>query len=72
MTDDRGADWNVRGDVLGHLDGIVSREHDEPKPGPTEIIVQVRAASINRRDLMILDLRASTVTGTSDAIRGSR
>jgi NADPH:quinone reductase-like Zn-dependent oxidoreductase len=42
-------------ETLGHVDGIVSREHDEPKPGPTEIVVQVRAASINRRDLMILD-----------------
>lgn len=29
-------------------------ERDDPKPGPTEILIRVHAASINRRDLMVL------------------
>lgn len=41
-------------DRLGTIDGIVLREHDEPRPGPSQILVRVRAASINRRDLLIL------------------
>ena len=30
-------------------------ERDDPKPGPTAILIRVRAASINRRDLMIME-----------------
>lgn len=30
-------------------------ERDDPKPGPTGILIRVRAASINRRDLMLRD-----------------
>lgn len=40
---------------ISHVDDIVLRDHDEPEPGPAEIVVRVRAASINRRDLMILE-----------------
>ncbi len=29
-------------------------ERADPKPGPTGILIRVRAASINRRDLMLL------------------
>jgi NADPH:quinone reductase-like Zn-dependent oxidoreductase len=42
-----------------HLDkrstgGIALNERSEPKPGPTEILVRVHAASLNKRDLFIL------------------
>ncbi|MFI6154098.1 NAD(P)-dependent alcohol dehydrogenase [Kitasatospora sp. NPDC051170] len=37
------------------LDGLVVREEEVPEPGPHEVLVRVRAASLNRRDLMILD-----------------
>src|SRR5262249_57803180 len=40
-------------DKLGSIDGIVLRERDEPKPGPTEILVRVHAASLNKRDSFI-------------------
>jgi NADPH:quinone reductase-like Zn-dependent oxidoreductase len=38
----------------GTVDGIVPRESARPKPGPREILVRVRAASLNKRDLLIL------------------
>jgi NADPH:quinone reductase-like Zn-dependent oxidoreductase len=41
-------------DTLGSTDGICLREREEPKPGPTEILVRVHAASLNRRDSFIL------------------
>jgi NADPH:quinone reductase-like Zn-dependent oxidoreductase len=41
-------------DKVGSLDGIVLRERDEPKPGPTEILVRIHAASLNKRDSFIL------------------
>lgn len=37
------------------IEGIVLREQEQPRPGPNQILVRIRAASINRRDLMILD-----------------
>jgi NADPH:quinone reductase-like Zn-dependent oxidoreductase len=36
------------------IDGLSVREHDIPEPGPTEVLVQVRAASLSFRELMIL------------------
>jgi NADPH:quinone reductase-like Zn-dependent oxidoreductase len=39
---------------LGDRDGLVVREHDVPSPGPHEVLVRVRACSLNRRDLTIL------------------
>ncbi|QBD80706.1 NAD(P)-dependent alcohol dehydrogenase [Ktedonosporobacter rubrisoli] len=36
------------------LDGLVLREHDMPKPGRREVLVQVRACSLNFRELSIL------------------
>ncbi|MFL9873831.1 zinc-dependent alcohol dehydrogenase family protein [Paraburkholderia megapolitana] len=39
---------------FGKPEGIVLRNHDEPKPGPNDVVTRVRAASLNRRDLMIL------------------
>ena len=34
--------------------GIVEREREAPRPGPGDIVVRVRAASLNKRDLFIL------------------
>src|SRR5262245_41920312 len=42
-------------DDPGRADGIALRERAEPEPGPTDIVVRVHAASVNRRDLMIRD-----------------
>ena len=39
---------------FGKPEGIVLRNRDEPKPGPNDVVIRVRAASLNRRDLMIL------------------
>jgi NADPH:quinone reductase-like Zn-dependent oxidoreductase len=38
----------------GGIDGLVLREHDIPKPGPSQVLVRVRATSLNARELMIL------------------
>jgi NADPH:quinone reductase-like Zn-dependent oxidoreductase len=42
-------------DRLGSLDGLVLAERDSPSPGVGEVLVQVRASSLNARDLMILN-----------------
>jgi NADPH:quinone reductase-like Zn-dependent oxidoreductase len=36
------------------LDGLTLKEHAEPKIGPDEVLVRVRAASLNYRELMIM------------------
>ena len=36
------------------LDGLVMQEHDTPMPGPRQVLVRVRASSLNYRELMIL------------------
>jgi NADPH:quinone reductase-like Zn-dependent oxidoreductase/predicted ester cyclase len=36
------------------LDGLVVKEHDIPVPGPREVLIRVRACSLNFRELMIL------------------
>ena len=41
------------------LEGIAVRERDMPRPGPREILVRMRAASLNFRDLMTADGRYS-------------
>jgi NADPH:quinone reductase-like Zn-dependent oxidoreductase len=38
---------------LGTPDGLVTSEHDIPSPGTGEVLVRVRASSINFRDLVI-------------------
>ena len=38
----------------GGIDSLVLREHEIPKPGPGEVLVRVRATSLNARELMIL------------------
>lgn len=40
---------------LGRIEGVVLRHDSDPAPGPTDIVVRVRAATLNRRDLMILE-----------------
>jgi NADPH:quinone reductase-like Zn-dependent oxidoreductase len=36
------------------LAGLMVKEHDRPVPGPREVLVRVRASSLNYRELMIL------------------
>ncbi|MGA7130358.1 MAG: hypothetical protein WBZ19_28860 [Chthoniobacterales bacterium] len=38
----------------GGIDSLVLREHEIPKPGLGEVLVRVRATSLNARELMIL------------------
>lgn len=40
---------------FGKVEGIVLCHRDEPKPGPNDVVIRVRAASLNRRDVMILE-----------------
>lgn len=40
---------------VGSLDGIVLREQEIPSPGPVEVLVRIRATSLNRRELMIMN-----------------
>src|ERR1700675_3962059 len=42
-------------DKLGSLDGLVLTERDMPSPGVGEVLVRVRASSLNFRDMMILN-----------------
>ncbi|MCY0929546.1 NAD(P)-dependent alcohol dehydrogenase [Streptomyces sp. H27-H1] len=47
-------------ETFGKIEGIVLRDGGGPRPapaGPTGIVVRVRAASLNRRDLLILHER---------------
>src|SRR5260370_36343858 len=39
---------------FGSVDGIVLRSSQEPRPGPKEVLMRVRASSLNYRDLMVL------------------
>ena len=41
-------------DRFGSVDGIVLRSSEDPRPGPKEILMRVRASSLNYRDLMVL------------------
>jgi NADPH:quinone reductase-like Zn-dependent oxidoreductase len=36
------------------LDGLVLREHEQPEPGPREVLLRVRANSLNARELSVL------------------
>jgi len=42
-------------DAFEKIEGILLGELDEPQLGPHDIVVKVRAASLNRRDIMILE-----------------
>jgi NADPH:quinone reductase-like Zn-dependent oxidoreductase len=39
---------------FGSVDGIVLRSSTDPQPGTKEILMRVRASSLNHRDLMVL------------------
>jgi NADPH:quinone reductase-like Zn-dependent oxidoreductase len=39
---------------FGDFDGIVMRQSSEPHPGPREVLVRVRASSLNFRDIAIV------------------
>ncbi len=41
-------------DRFGEVGGIVLRSSDDPRPGPREILMRVRACALNYRDLMVL------------------
>jgi NADPH:quinone reductase-like Zn-dependent oxidoreductase len=41
-------------DRFGSVGGIVRRSSDDPRPGPNEILMRLRASSLNYRDLMVL------------------
>jgi NADPH:quinone reductase-like Zn-dependent oxidoreductase len=41
-------------DRFGSIGGIVRRSTEEPRPGPNEVLMRVRASSLNYRDLMVL------------------
>lgn len=38
-----------------HDKGYILREHDVPTPGPGQLLIKVKAASFNKRDLLITD-----------------
>jgi NADPH:quinone reductase-like Zn-dependent oxidoreductase len=41
-------------DLGGGIEGLSLRERDVPRPGPSEVLVRVRACSLSFRELMIL------------------
>jgi hypothetical protein len=41
-------------DRFGSVDGIALRSSDDPQPGLREVLMRVRATSLNYRDLMVL------------------
>ena len=41
-------------DHFGSVDGIVLRSSEDPRPGLKEVLMRVRASSLNYRDLMVL------------------
>ncbi|MBP0453219.1 NAD(P)-dependent alcohol dehydrogenase [Kitasatospora sp. RG8] len=48
---------SYRLDKPGHPDGLVLHQGEPPAPGATEVLVKVHAASLNRRDALILSGR---------------
>jgi len=38
----------------GGIDGLVCKEHEQPAPGAREVLVKVRANSLNARELSVL------------------
>ena len=41
-------------DRLGSVDRIVLRSREDPRLGPNQILMRVRASSLSYRDLMVL------------------
>jgi NADPH:quinone reductase-like Zn-dependent oxidoreductase len=50
---DRSAAYRL--EPLRGLDGLSRRPQPVPEPGPNQIVVRTRAASLNRRDLMLME-----------------
>jgi NADPH:quinone reductase-like Zn-dependent oxidoreductase len=48
-----GAAYHI--DSVQGADGLAVRVQEVPVPGPDEVVVRLRAASVNHRDLMLLD-----------------
>ncbi|MEU6238505.1 NAD(P)-dependent alcohol dehydrogenase [Kitasatospora sp. NPDC047058] len=48
---------SYRLDKPGHPDGLALHHGETPTPGPTEVLVKVHAAALNRRDALILSGR---------------
>ncbi|MEV5837099.1 NAD(P)-dependent alcohol dehydrogenase [Nocardia sp. NPDC052112] len=42
-------------DPLPGLAGLTVRDQELPQPGPNQVVIRVRAASLNRRDLMLMN-----------------
>ncbi len=53
---------------LGNLDALRLMEADEPRPGPGEVVVRMRACSLNHRDLNIVSGSYGRLPLKSDAI----
>ena len=58
---------------FGSADGIVLRSNEDPRPGLREVLMRVRASSLNYRDLMVLrgGGRGPTKLGVVDLLRFS-
>src|SRR6516165_7277981 len=41
-------------DRFGSVDWIILRSSEDPRPGPRQVLMRVRASSLNYRDLMVL------------------
>jgi NADPH:quinone reductase-like Zn-dependent oxidoreductase len=69
------------------ISGLAVRDHDEPRPGPRDVLIRMRAAALNARELMILKGRytlpvrpdvvpladgAGEVVATGDAVTRAR
>src|ERR1044071_6246508 len=50
----RGGMRAYRIERFGGIDGVVLTSRDDPQPGSREILIRVRATSLNYRDLMVL------------------
>jgi NADPH:quinone reductase-like Zn-dependent oxidoreductase len=44
---------SYHGNLGGGIEGVVLRQHPQREPAPNEVLIRVRAASINARDTMI-------------------
>ena len=44
--------WEIQGDF--GIERLRTAERDEPSPGPGQVVVDMRAASLNYRDLAIV------------------
>jgi NADPH:quinone reductase-like Zn-dependent oxidoreductase len=45
---------SYRIDRFGSVDGIALRSSEDPRLGPKEVLMRVRASSLSYRDLMVL------------------